>query len=112
MIPTLYNALLRCTRTDNLAHPVFELVREELGLWVLELMFSAEYESSLEDGVESISKRLSVHKSLLKELAQGCSDYTLHITFSGNDTTRVTLPLPLLELAANCGFQIEVYRYE
>lgn len=112
MIPTLYNALLRCTRTDDLAHPVFELTREDLGLWILELTFGFKDQASLEDGVKSVINRLSEHRALLKELAQDSSDYTLHITFSGNDTTRVILPLLLLELAASCGFQIEVYRFE
>lgn len=50
-IPVLYNALLRCTRADNLAEGVFGLTRDDLGLWVLEL---SEYDAgeSLESKIE------------------------------------------------------------
>lgn len=33
----IINALIRCTRSDDLASSAFELAREDLGLWVMEL---------------------------------------------------------------------------
>lgn len=109
MTPTLYNALLRCTRSDQLAGSVFELTREDLGLWIFEL---GEGQGPLIEGISSIFEALKPHRALLKQLSSGSKDYTLHITFSGEESARVILPVPLLELAAYCGFEIEIYRFD
>ena len=109
--PYLQNALLRCTRSDDLAALGFELTRDDLGLWVLEL---SEYESAenLAAEVKAVHQRLLAHQNLLPKLASGSTDYTLHITYVGEESDRLILPPKLMLLAAQSGFQIEVYRWD
>ena len=106
----IHNALLRCTRPDRVAEPSFDLARDDLGLWVLEL---SEYEQAdtIEDEVDAIYQRLIVHKDIFPKLISGSSDYTLHITFVGEESSRLFLPPKLMLLAAQSNFRIEVYRY-
>lgn len=92
------NALLRCTRGDRLADEVFDLVREDLGLWILELP----------DDFQEITKILSDKQLFLKSLSEGGSDYTLHIAASIDGTHSLAIPPELVELSASCGFLIEV----
>ena len=94
----IINALLRCTREDSLAQRHFELVREDLGLWVMELP------ESFSDIVLSLKER----RAFLKSISEGGADYTLHIAAKINDESSLRLPVVLAELSADCGFTIEV----
>ena len=92
------NALLRCTRDDDLARKHFDLVREDLGLWVLELP----------ESFSDIFEALSGLRSLLRSLADGGSDYTLHLAATVDEIHRLRIPNDLAALSADCGFSIEV----
>ena len=95
---SIKNALLRCTRQDRLAEGVFDHVRDDLDLWVLELP---------ETFVE-ISETLSNLQPLLESLPEGGSDYTLHISANIDETHSIVIPPSLAALAASCGFSIEL----
>ena len=95
---TITNALLRCTREDRLAAESFELVRKDLGLWVYELP------ESFEDIVDAVSEI----RPLLQKLADGGSDYVLHIAATIDGRKRLSIPCRLAGLSAECGFLIEV----
>lgn len=95
---SITNALLRCTRGDDLAGEAFELVRPDLGLWVLELP----------ETFPEIVQTLGQHRSLLRALKTGGSDYTLHLAATVKDTCRLNIPPDMVGLAADCGFSIEV----
>ena len=110
--PYLQNALLRCTRQDDIAGPVFDLTRDDLGLWVLELSHGYDSDESLAVDLDVVYQRLLVHKELLPKLESGSFDYTLHITYVGDESARLMLPPKLMLLAAQSGFQIEVYRWD
>lgn len=103
---SLTNALLRCTRQDAAAAPAFELVRDNLGLWVLELDFDVS--GSWPDQIETVCDLLESHRALLLTLAPGGSDYTLHLAVSPGEGRPVRLPAWLSRLSAECGFEIEI----
>lgn len=92
------NALLRCTRQDDLAQQCFELVRQDLGLWVFELP----------ESLHEIVAALDAERTLLRSLATGGSDYTLHLAASVDEVHRLRIPSELAALSADCGFLIEV----
>lgn len=104
---TIANALIRCTRSDRKAAPSFELVRADLGLWVLEL--DSNPESTLSEQIIEINSQLQVRLTELKNIREGSFDYTLHLTCDLPDTTPIILPTPLTGLASECGFNIEIY---
>ena len=92
------NALLRCTRKDHLARNSFELVQGDLGLWVLELP----------ETIQEIVAVLSGLRPLLKSLAEGSKDYSLHLAATIDEMHRFSIPCDLIVLSADCGFSIEV----
>lgn len=106
----ILNALLRCTRDDDLAAPIFDLVRADLGLWVLELPDGISQEMNLEEGVDAIYQSLLENNEHLEALGAQSTDFMLHITFYGVELVPLVLPSQLLILAARCGFGIEVCR--
>jgi hypothetical protein len=69
------NALIRCTRPDRLAQDAFELVREDLNLWVRELP----------ETLDEIVRDLSGICPLLKTLELDSSDYRLHTAHRSAD---------------------------
>ena len=93
------NALIRCRRADQAAQPEFELVRDDLGLWVRELPESLD---------ELVSDLLEI-RPLLKDLGSGSSDFTLHLTAYIDELHSLVLPPILSAMAGECGFAIEVY---
>ncbi|QQL44068.1 hypothetical protein [Sulfuriroseicoccus oceanibius] len=95
---TITNALLRCTREDNLASEVFELVRADLGLWVLELP----------ETFQEIVEVLTAHSNLLRTLKANGSDYTLHLAATVDEMHRLVIPSDMAALSADCGFSIEL----
>ena len=109
----IINALVRCTRPDDLAATAFELVREDLGLWVMELDVDC-YTASrdVSGGIEAIFNLLDPQREFLRSLSSGSSDYALHIEYQGNDGARLVLPPTLSQLAGYCGFAVEIYRSE
>jgi hypothetical protein len=98
MAADITNALIRCTRFDHTAQHAFELVREDLDLWVRELP------ENLDDIVSDLSKI----RPLLKKLKTGSSDYTLHLAATVDESNSLLLPPALAELAGDCGFAIEL----
>jgi hypothetical protein len=95
---TITNALLRCTREDDLAHEAFKLVRADLGLWVLELP----------ETFPEIVEILTGHRRLLRALRTDGSDYTLHLAATVNEMHRLMIPSDVAALSVDCGFSIEV----
>ncbi len=92
------NALIRCTRDDRCAESAFELVREDLGLWVCELP----------ECLEDVVAELSAMQPLLRELSLGGTDFTLHLAATVDSLHALTLPPDLTALSGDCGFSIEV----
>ena len=95
---TITNALLRCTREDRLAAESFELVRDDLGIWVYELP------ENFEDIIDAVSEI----SPLLRQLSNGGSDYVLHLAATIEIGRRLSIPCRLAELSVECGFSIEV----
>src|ERR1035437_7279899 len=104
---TITNALIRCTRSDRKAAPSFDLVRADLGLWVLEL--DSNPESAISDQIKEINGQLQMRINELQNIRDGSFDYTLHLTCDLPGTTPIILPIPLTGLASECGFNIEIY---
>ncbi len=96
---SIVHALLRCRRKDGLAKGVFELVRADLGLWVLELP------EVLEEIVESLGR----NQRLLKDLRVGGDDYTLHLAVDFDEGLRFIIPRELAALSVDFGFSIEIF---
>ncbi|MFT6178261.1 MAG: hypothetical protein ACJAQT_005142 [Akkermansiaceae bacterium] len=92
------NALIRCTREDEIAHPVFEKVRNDLDIWVLELP----------EILNPLITDLTKHLPLLKQLRTNSSDYTLHLAVTIDEHRLISIPPSLSGLAHECGFSIEV----
>lgn len=85
-------------RDDDLAAECFELSREDLGLWVLELP----------ETIQGILDVLTDIRPMLKSLKGGGSDYTLHIAATIDEVRRLQIPTELAALSDDCGFSIEV----
>ena len=92
------NALLRCTREDDLAEEIFEIVRPDLGLWVLELP----------ENFQKIVEVLTGHRSLLRTLKADGSDFILHLAATVDEIHSLEIPSDVAALSADCGFSIEV----
>jgi len=101
------NSLIRCTRSDRKAAASFELVRADLGLWVLDL--DSNPDSTLPEQIGEIYGQLQMRLTELKNIREGSLDYTLHLTCDLHDTTPIILPIALTGLASECGFNIEIY---
>jgi len=101
------NALVRCTRSDQKAAEAFELVREDIGLWVLELDPGAG--GTLSEQIAEIYAQLQTKSTELRNLREGCLDYTLHLTLNLLNTVPLILPADLSRLASECGFKFEIY---
>ena len=95
---TITDALLRCTRRDDLAKGAFELVRADLGLWVLELP----------ETFAEIVEILTEVRCLLRSLKTDVSDYTLHIAATVDGVHSLKIPSEVTDLSSDCGFSIEV----
>jgi len=92
------NALIRCSRPDQAARSAFELVIDERDLWVRELPANL---------TDIIADLLEV-RPLLKQLGTGSSDYTMHLAATIDDHHSLVLPPPLIKIAGECGFAIEL----
>ena len=90
--------LLRCRREDDLARESFQLVREDLRLWVLELP----------DRLEDVVSILSELKLLLSSLKEGSLDYVLHLSLHSDQRMTLQIPPELTSLSLECGFLIEI----
>lgn len=95
---TITNALLRCTRQDDLAKGCFELANHVLDLWVFELP----------ETFQGIVDALEAERALLRALSSGGVDYTLHLEASIDELHGLRIPRELAALSADCGFLIEV----
>jgi hypothetical protein len=104
---TITNALIRCTRSDRQAAASFELVREDIGLWVLEL--DPGLGVTLSEQVAEIYGQLQMRSTELRNLREGSLDYTLHLTFDLPNTVPIILPTAWSNLASECGFKFEIY---
>lgn len=98
MEANITNALIRCTRSDQLAQPAFELVREDLNLWVRELP----------ETLNEMIQDLSTIQPLLRKLRSDSSDYTLHLAAEIDELHSLALPPGLAKIAGDCGFTIEL----
>ena len=101
------NALIRCTRSDRKAAASFELVREDLGLWVLDL--NSNPDLTLPEQIGEIYGQLQARLAELKNIREGGIDYTLHLKFNLTESTPIILSVALTELASECGFNVEIY---
>lgn len=104
---SLTNALVRCTREDRDAAGLFELIRPDLGLWVLELDFTADVRQA--EQLAGICLQLQANSVRLQKLREGSVDYTLHLTFDLPEREPIVLVPLLTRLASECGFNIEIY---
>lgn len=101
------NALIRCTREDSSAAPLFERIEGVPGLWVLEL--EVEREEFWADLVTRILQLLSVNASVFNALKEGSADYTLHVTVAMSELRPVIVPPSLSCILGGCGIALELY---
>lgn len=101
------NALIRLIRDDGAAGSVFELVRSDLRLWVMELDF--QFSDAWASQMDGICEQIARHRMLLASLREGSSDFTLHLAVAGDETCALRIPVRMCELAPECGFEIEIY---
>ena len=101
------NALLRCLRQDRAAEPLFELIKESDGLWVMELYCgdSADWNAQ----VRTLCDQISPHRSKLMGLRHGSEDYTLHLAVASDYFSPIVIPTALSTLAHEIGFSIEIF---
>jgi hypothetical protein len=104
---SITNALVRCTRKDSEAAGLFELIRSDLGLWVLELDYTPDAQQS--EQLAGICRQLQANTVRLQKLSEGSVDYTLHLTFNLPEHEPIVLAPSLMQLAAMCGFNLELY---
>ena len=104
---SITNALVRCTREDTEAEGLFELTRPDLGLWVLELDFTPSVHKS--EQMAEICRQLQRNSVRMQKLSKGSFDYTLHLTFDLPGHEPIVLVPSLMRLAAECGFNLELY---
>jgi hypothetical protein len=102
------NALLRCTRDDDRASPVFERVRKVPGLWVLELGPGAG--NSWNQWLSEVLPTLERNEALLRTLGADSVDFTLHVTVGlGDGLLPVTLSPAFSQVLAAGGITLEMY---
>lgn len=102
------NALLRCTRDDDRASPVFERIRAVPGLWVLELgpVATQGWNEWLSETLSTLAR----NEVFLRTLSAESVDFTLHVTVGiGDGLLPVTLPPAFSQLLAACGITLEMY---
>jgi hypothetical protein len=105
--PMVFNALLRCSRKDDKAAPLFEPIEKVPGLWVLELgPFEKESWSAW---LAELHETLSSNQAILAALKQGSSDYTLHIAVGFSEGHPAIIPPSLSQILATCGITVELY---
>ncbi len=104
---SITNALMRCIRKDEAAGPAFELVRADLGLWVLELDFDLAGSWSCQ--IHSLCDQIEKNRVRLAPLREGSSDFTFHLSVETNETLPLRIPPRLSQLASECGFEIEIH---
>jgi hypothetical protein len=105
--PLVINALLRCTREDSRAAPLFERVEKVPGLWVLELGPFAE--DSWTDWLAEACQTLTLNASLLQSLGADNAGYTMHVTVYTDPWVPVTVPPSLSQILASCGITLEIF---
>lgn len=97
MTAKITNALIRCTRADEVPLPAFER-RKGMDLWVRELP----------ENFSGIVENLSEIRPLLRKLGTGSLDYTLHLAATIDELHSMAIPPSLAEIAGDCGFLIEL----
>lgn len=103
----IHNALLRCTRRDTKAHPLFECVRQDLGLWVWEL--SGYGSCPWNQWTRETADALRAQLAKLSTLKYGSTDYTLFIEVGPvSDLKPLRIPSELTEISSVAGFSIEL----
>lgn len=108
-VPTVYNALLRCNRVDQMAHPLFECVRKDLGLWVWEL--GPFHTPDLGEWLVYTEKALRVNLPFLSQLRNGSTDYTLHLAVNlRGPYFALVFSSSFIEIVSKAGFALEIYK--
>ena len=106
--PLVLNGLLRCTREDGKAAPLFERIEHVPGLWVLELGPFAE--KSWSGWLSEVHQTLTRNEAFLRSLGPDSADYTLHITVRFVDGLQpITIPSSLSQMIASYGIDLEIY---
>lgn len=100
------DALLRCTRSDNLAAPLLGQTGLP-GLWVLELGHLGG--ETWAEWLAHAASMLSENEPLLKRLGTDSTDYTLHVTVAFSEAHAVTIPPVFSHFLASCGITLELY---
>jgi hypothetical protein len=104
--PVVTNALLRCTRTDTNAAPLFEKVRGDLDVWIWEL--GSQPFLTWSKWSDQTLPQLEANLSLLTELGEGSQDYTLHLMICARQLSPIRIPSQLSRLSLKAGFAIEI----
>ncbi len=112
--PIVVNALLRCTRHDQKASPLFKRTRDDLNLWVWELDGSPPLNTPWSQAVSALCQHLRKHLPFLKELFEGSDSYTLFVQIAADPHQPTFLPpfqipLELVRLTLQIGCTIELY---
>lgn len=105
--PLVHHALLRCTRSDAKAAPLFQPVKHLQDVWIMEL--SSKKPLPWPDWVKHATTLLKKHKRKLATLSKTGTDCALHIVVDLTEPYHAAaFPPDFCVLAASCGFAIEV----
>ena len=106
-VPLVANAVLRCTREDSKAAPLFERINEVPGLWVLEL--STYPLQTWPEWLSGFLHTLTLNEAFLRALKDGSTDYTLHLKLIFPEWSyAMIIPPSLSGMLASCGITIEL----
>lgn len=107
----VHNALLRCVRADDRAVPLFERITEVPGLWVLELgPFMNDPDDSWASWLSDVHQTLELNSALLRDLSEGSSDYTFHVTLEFAESHQsLMIPPAISGILSSCGITLELF---
>lgn len=106
--PLIVNMLLRCTRDDDKAAPIFEEIKEVPGLWVLE--FGPYYHPQKWSTALSEAKKIMIrNEALLRKLSEDNKEFSLYIDVEVAEVSwPLLLPPSLSEILASCKITLEI----
>ena len=103
----IVNALLRCNGRDLKLRPPFELVRDDLDLWVMEL--ECQSSDRWDSQIACLVDQIEDNRAILASLSNDNSGFTLHLAVETDETLPLRIPAKLTDLAHAFGFEIEIY---
>jgi hypothetical protein len=105
--PLVHHALLRCSRQDSKAAPLFQPVKHLQDVWIMDI--GTKKPLPWPAWLEHATTLLKKHKRKLSSLAKSSTDCALHIVVDLTEPYHAAAFTPAFcTLAAGCGFSVEV----